>query len=289
VHEQGGWAQRREDSEPRGNNKPVAPPPPPLHHQSGGHGAVPTRSQPGASARQVLIAVGTVMSMAVLAGGAYILGKGDNGDGASISSSDVVQDRQTSQPSATSSDPSPSALDSTTPPEATTTATTTTREDPETNAGQPAATQTVDCWNGDVAPSPGRCALPSGLTGLRTVFPDLSESCALRASTVLGKEEVFECSEGLLLVRFSRWTPGYDRYGYYDRSTGIDGQEWWLANEFAGRRWTTYEATKELPWQWSASFRNFPFSVSIEAATRELRDDRVATIAVRPPSEIGLP
>lgn len=146
------------------------------------------------------------------------------------------------------------------------------------------------CWDGRGAAERADCTVPTGFAGMRTVFPGLdSDYCTAKTASVAGKAEVYECVYTDYLVRYSRWTVGYDRYGYYDAAAGIDGQEWWVAGEFAGRMWTTLEPpTTDRPWQWSATYRYSPFSVSVESRTKAGRTAGITNTAIRPPAEIGL-
>lgn len=151
----------------------------------------------------------------------------------------------------------------------------------------PAAT--FACWNGTEAPTREACGLPTGSAGLSTVFPSMA-GCQSSTPTVAGKVEVYECGFGDFLVRYTRWAEGFDRYGYLDAANGVDGAEWYAQGEFAGRQWTSYEggAGEKQPYQWSASFRYYPYSVSVEGTSEAARQRGLAVVAVTPPSRIGL-
>ena len=166
--------------------------------------------------------------------------------------------------------------------------------EPVTSIPTPAPTSiapatTVACWNDTEAPTREACGHPTGSAGLSTVFPSMA-GCQSKTPTVAGKVEVYECGYGDFLVRYTRWAEGFDRYGYLDAANGVDGAEWYAQGEFAGRQWTSYEggAGEKQPYQWSASYRYYPYSVSVEGTSGAARQRGLAVVAVTPPSRIGL-
>ncbi len=148
---------------------------------------------------------------------------------------------------------------------------------------------TVACWDGSDASTREACGVPAGPDGLATVFPS-SQGCGSIVPSVAGKVEVYECGYGDFLIRYTRWAQGYDRYGYLDAANGVDGAQWSVGGEFAGRQWTSYESGpgENQPYQWSASFRYYPYSVSVEGTSMAARKRGRAMVAVTAPSSIGL-
>lgn len=107
---------------------------------------------------------------------------------------------------------------------------------------------------------------------------------------VTGKAEVYECHYDGFLIRYSRWIEGYDRYGYFDRENGVPAAEWYIGDEFAGRQWTSVEvnAREKQPYQWSATYRYQPFSISVEGVTAEKRAEGLAMVRATLPSRVRL-
>lgn len=157
---------------------------------------------------------------------------------------------------------------------------------PETTSPPAAA---VTCWDGQARSSREACSVPVGASGLATVFPSMS-GCSATSFTVAGKAEVFECTYSGFLIRYTRWVSGFDRYAYLDSANGVPGAEWWVDGEFAGRQWTSFEdsSSESEPYQWSASYRYQPYSVSVEGVSKSARAEGMAMLRVRKPSEVRL-
>ena len=262
---------------------------------------IPPRRRPGA-----LVAVAAVALLAVLGGvGVALAGTGDDdpgGDpvsdtaGTSSSGSSLpagAKEEEASSSETASVEPVPESSPSSTPTPKSRKSSTPTPEPSESVTPTPspaietAPATTVGCWNGTDAPSRQDCGLPSGPEGLATVFPSMA-GCAATTSTVAGKVEVFECAYGDFIVRYTRWAQGFDRYGYLDSANGVEAAEWYAQGEFAGRQWTSYESGDPQPYQWSATYRYFPYSVSVEGTSEAARQRGVAAVVVTAPSRIGL-
>lgn len=196
------------------------------------------------------------------------------------------QTEPASEPSPPST-PKPSSRKSTTPTSEPSESVTSTPSPSPSPAVETAPAPTVGCWNGAEAPSRQACGLPSGPAGLATVFPSMA-GCTATPSTVAGKVEVYECGYGDFLIRYTRWAQGFDRYGYLDSANGVDAAEWYAQGEFAGRQWTSFEGSDPQPYQWSATYRYYPYSVSVEGTSEAARQRGVAAVAVTAPSRIGL-
>ena len=127
----------------------------------------------------------------------------------------------------------------------------------------------VTCWTGAPGTDRDACGDPTGAAGLATVFPSMERCVPPTSPLVAGKSEVYECYYDGYMVRYTRWMNGFDRYGHYDRSTAVAGTEWWLEGEFAGRQWKGYERGPDepLPYQWSATYRDEPYSITVEGVS----------------------
>lgn len=156
-------------------------------------------------------------------------------------------------------------------------------------AGSSGPVATIECWDGATAASREECGLPSGAAGLQTVFPSMN-GCDPTASRVAGKAEVYVCRYGDFLIRYSRWDQGYDRYAYLDAANQVDSARWSASGEVAGRQWKNYEddAAEQEPYQWSASYRSYPYSVSVEGVSPDARRRGMDMVDVAAPSQIGL-
>jgi hypothetical protein len=150
------------------------------------------------------------------------------------------------------------------------------------------ASSSLTCWDGSRAPTREACSLPAGRVGLATIFPELGEDCTAIPPTVEGVEEVYECARPGIVIRYSRWTRGADRYAYYDNALLVDGQEWRVGDQFAGRRWTTRLTDSDQPWRWTAVYRYYPYAVTVQATDKRLRDVTVSALVTAPPDSIGL-
>ena len=107
---------------------------------------------------------------------------------------------------------------------------------------------------------------------------------------VAGKAEVYVCNYDGFLIRYTRWSQGYDRYGYLNATNQVRGVRWEVGNELAGRQWTSYEdsPSEDEPYQWSAAYQDHPYSLSVEAISPAARQRGLAKVEVAPPSHIGL-
>ena len=151
---------------------------------------------------------------------------------------------------------------------------------------------TVICWDGSAAADQTLCSVPSGRAGLSTVFPSLGtdSSCEPISASVSGKVEVYECVHGDVLLRYSRWAVGSDKFAYYDQSNGVPGSAWFIGEEFAGREWSSYDSSvgETRGYQWSAAYRYSPFSVSVEGASQADLTAGKRLVQFALPSHIGL-
>lgn len=152
------------------------------------------------------------------------------------------------------------------------------------------ATGPVTCWDGTRQPSRRRCPPPKGRIGMATVFPGLTDACTSIDSPVSGKAEVYECVHDGFLVRYSRWLAGIDKEAYYSVENRVESTPWQVGGEDAGLQWLSIDddPAETQPYQWSAAYTDFPFSVSVEADTSADRSAGIAELALTPPSRIGL-
>lgn len=151
----------------------------------------------------------------------------------------------------------------------------------------------VTCWDGSRQDLASSCSTPTGRLGMATVFPDLGAGCTKQNAVVGGKAEVYTCEYDGFLLRYTRWAPEVDRDEYYRRANpGAATEPWLIQTEVAGTSWTSYEEEEaergEQPWQWSATYAEHPFSVSVEGTTAANRARGIAAVHAAHPSAIGL-
>ncbi|RYB89814.1 serine/threonine protein kinase [Nocardioides glacieisoli] len=270
--------------------------------------SVPASTTPRRRRSGALLAAAAVAVVALLGGvGVALAGTGDdesdgdrasgtagaNASGSSLPAGADEEEASGSETAAVEPPPESEPSPSSTPKPRSRKSSTPTPEPSESVTSTPspaietAPATTVGCWNGAEASSRQACGLPSGPAGLATVFPSMA-GCAATTSTVAGKVEVYECGYGDFLIRYTRWAPGFDRYGYLDSNNGVDAAEWYAQGEFAGRQWTNFEGGDPQPYQWSATYRYYPYSVSVEGTSEDARQRGVAAVAVTAPSRIGL-
>jgi hypothetical protein len=134
------------------------------------------------------------------------------------------------------------------------------------------------------------CPVPVGRRGLAAVFPSLTSDCESVVPKIPEKAEVFECPHQDYLLRFTRWEQSYDWLAYYDAENGVPGTEWDVDGEVSGRQWLSFENSPDEtdPWQWSAAYERFPFSLSIESATEDGRREGILEVQVVSASKVGL-
>lgn len=147
----------------------------------------------------------------------------------------------------------------------------------------------VSCWDGSAVASAAECPLPTGLEGLRSVFPSLRPDCAIRDSRE-GKAEIFVCGGRGLVIRYSRWDPFIDRIAYFhDENPDSFIATWNAGGTEAGVQWTSRETRDEKqPWQWSATYASHPYSISVEGATKADRRRGIKQVRAVSPGQIGL-
>ena len=131
------------------------------------------------------------------------------------------------------------------------------------------------------------CPTPVGRPGMQSVFPSMDDTCQpVGNQGVVGKAEVFQCNYGDYLIRYSRWFKGADRYGYLDSANpGATHPFWVLDSVFYGRAWISYDEspTERLRYQWSASYRGNPYTVSVEGIDAAARSLGVEQVEATPP------
>jgi hypothetical protein len=158
---------------------------------------------------------------------------------------------------------------------------------------QSASVDGVVCWDSSTAPTARMCPVPAGRRGLESVFPSMDDACAPAGTGgVVGKAEVYECPYGAYLIRYSRWEKRADRYGYLDfANTGATHPKWYFQGLFYGRTWVSYEdsANESMKYQWSATYRGSPFSVSVEGVDAAARDAGIRRVAAVRPGRVGTP
>ncbi len=150
----------------------------------------------------------------------------------------------------------------------------------------------VTCWNGKPGATAQACPVPKGRAGMATVFPAVSDTsrCVDRfADASIGKLEVFVCTYDTFRIRYSRWDPQADRIGYY-RDANSEPKElpWRIEEKVVGRSWTSTEPAPDYPFQWSATYREHPFSVSVEGEDIRARARGINGMEAAPPAQIGL-
>jgi hypothetical protein len=151
-------------------------------------------------------------------------------------------------------------------------------------------TGTVTCWDGTAAAAVKTCGVPSGRDGLATVFLSLDKSCVATPPVVGGKAEVFTCRGRGFVVRYTRWHPGFDRFGVFSEENGGLGSEWVVGRQFAGRVWASREQTSDgtRHFRWTATYRAQPFSVEVQATSLAGRSAGMASVVAVVPRHLGL-
>lgn len=166
---------------------------------------------------------------------------------------------------------------------------------PDEVAPSPSATTPAElvCWDGAGVAAVSDCSTPTGPAGMASVFPSF-EGCPGAPPREAGKVEAFLCSYDGFVIRYSRWADGADRVGYLDGANpGAVTGPWVLDGETSGTRWTSYESTDFDPkederYQWSATYANAPFEVSVEGVTEADREAGIARVRAKPSSQVGL-
>ena len=149
------------------------------------------------------------------------------------------------------------------------------------------------CWDGQKVFDASDCAAPVGRRGLEAVFPSLDDSsaCVPRPPSVQEKIEVFTCYYRDFLVRYSRWDASADRPAYFDEANYKPLKYDWLVDqEFAGTEWWSEDHSdgQTRPYQYSATYRDAPYSVSVEGTSVAARRAGLNFMRATPPSKLGL-
>lgn len=271
------------------STSPVAPPgaaPAPAQRSS-------TSALPAPRPRRAGRAVGLAAVAVLAVGGAAVagmqLGWADRseertGDGAPSAAEDVTAPETTTAPETAAARARDGDAGASTVPE------------PAGGTASPPARATgpadVVCWDGAREPAAARCRVPEGRLGMSSVFPALHAGCTAQRTSVAGKLEVFTCEASDHLIRYTRWDPDVDRTEYYMRENSTATSEPWLLDgEVAGTAWTSFEEDESRdgePWQWSATYADHPYSVSVESTTAAGRAQGIAAVRAVHPSGVGL-
>ena len=150
----------------------------------------------------------------------------------------------------------------------------------------------VRCWTGALATAASACPVPTGRRGMAAVFSSFDDTCEPPDRIVTpGKIEAFDCPHDAFLARYSRWEPGADRFAHYRESNpGAVEARWTVGDRPAGTQWTSTspDADPARRFQWSATYEDFPYSVSVEARTPADRSAGIAFVRARRPDRLGL-
>jgi hypothetical protein len=151
-------------------------------------------------------------------------------------------------------------------------------------------TGAVTCWDGTAATAVKKCGVPSGREGVATIFPSLDKTCDATPPVVGGKVEVYTCRGHGFVVRYTRWHPGFDRFGVFGEENGGLGSEWVVGRQFAGRVWASREQTSNgvRHFRWTATYRAQPFSVEVQATSLAGRSAGIASVVAALPRHLGL-
>lgn len=93
------------------------------------------------------------------------------------------------------------------------------------------------------------------------------------------------------MIRYSRWVKGADRYAYYNSANpGATHPPWSFEGALYGRGWMSYEnsSNEDMKYQWSATYRGNPYSVSVEGVDDAARSAGIQRVVASPPGRIGL-
>lgn len=158
---------------------------------------------------------------------------------------------------------------------------------PSPVAGRAAARE---CWDGASVAAVRDCDVPAGRAGLATVFAGVRDGCRVTEPEVAGKLEVVTCRSSDHVVRYTRWTAGFDRFSWFDDEHAGRGTRWRVGGEFAGRTWTASEQTADgvTHDRWTATYRAWPLSVEVQATTTTGRAAGVAEVGAIAPTLVGL-
>ena len=151
----------------------------------------------------------------------------------------------------------------------------------------------MKCWDDGVAADAGSCKTPAGLSGLATIFQPLDDSCDEGSPSVNGKVEVFECSFGEYVIRYSRWVDGFNRYAYFNKNIHNAATALWTVQGVAaGRTWTGLDdRAGEEPrrFRWIGAYENAPYDVTVKGVDQAAMEEGIQQVQAKLPEEIGLP
>lgn len=148
----------------------------------------------------------------------------------------------------------------------------------------------VTCWDGTSANGADACSEPTGRLGIQSVFAPFDDECiTIPRPSVAQKAEVFECDQGRYVIRYTRWYDAADRIGYYDEAnTNAARSLWMIDGKPHGYQWSSFEPNAKRKWQWSATYSNLPYAISVDADTEADRVAGIKAIDARLPEEVGL-
>ena len=269
-----------------------------LRPQPAAHPSVEvTRRRSGRWRGLVLVAAATVVVAGTAAGGIRLLSKSEATENDSAKTAAApLKATPTAKPSvrATPKKPRPKVKASTSPAShavAPTTAPTPVSETPTAAPVAVVPTPSKRCWDGKAVYDAADCSTPVGRTGMHAVFPSLDDSCESVTPGVPGKVEVFTCYYRDFLVRYSRWEPSADRAAYLDEANYRPLKDPWSVDfEIAGGEWWSedHSAGQARPYQWSATYDDSPFEVSVEGTSLGARRAGIDFVDATPPSRLGL-
>lgn len=238
------------------------------------------------------VAVAAVAGMAV--GGARLLGEPEDAQKAAATTAEAAPTIGTSAAAsptrATPTQPPRTPKRSTSPKAATSSPTSVPVSSAAPTVPAP-PTPTEACWDGRPVYDAADCSTPVGRTGLHAVFPSLEDSCVPRPPKEVGKIEVFTCYYSDFLLRYSRWDPTADRHAYLDQANYMPLKNPWSVDfETAGGEWWSEDHSdgQTRPYQWSATYDDAPYSVSVEGTSKGARGAGIDFLDATPPSRLGL-
>lgn len=163
--------------------------------------------------------------------------------------------------------------------------------------GKGPAPKTVTCWDGEQRTDPGDCGQPTGVRGLRWVFPSFHpEDAACR--NVRAEHPDFQ---GPTIWACEVEIAGSPVLITYSELTGVKESLAYLEDAYAGVRRTTVragEGDRPIRYEWRRPFEDgyvvislyvdHPYAVEVRAEDEVLREDALATVVkFRAPSAIS--
>lgn len=143
---------------------------------------------------------------------------------------------------------------------------------------------TYVCWNGSSTTSIDECGDPTGIAGLRYLFPELQDPAAGCVQKFTSTDAItFECPHDLAINRYVYWKdPEIALYNFRDkRFPGVPWVPFVVDGIDAGKKWEALRDTPSNPYWTSALWVYNQYSFTVTAPNQPQRDQLVAGMQVR--------